>query len=236
MTKLRPFLRYYGGKWRAAPRYPAPEFDTIVEPFAGAAGYSTRNPAKDVILIDSYEVIAGIWSWLIDVSESEFMALPTRFDDGQTVDDFGLCQEAAWFLGYWVNNGVAVPCKRPSSWMRKHPDVMWGEKIRSDLAGQLQYIRHWHVIHGDYARSAPDIEATWFVDPPYSNKAGTLYKHSSKALCFKEMACWVESLRGQVIVCENLGADWLPFQPLMENRSTHGAMKTEVIWTNMGAA
>jgi hypothetical protein len=32
---LRPFWRYYGGKWRAAPRYPAPRYDTIIEPFAG---------------------------------------------------------------------------------------------------------------------------------------------------------------------------------------------------------
>lgn len=32
---LKPFWRYYGGKWRAAPSYPAPLHNTIVEPFAG---------------------------------------------------------------------------------------------------------------------------------------------------------------------------------------------------------
>ena len=42
VTRLRPFFCYYGGKWRAAPKYPPPEHDTIVEPFAGAAGYATR--------------------------------------------------------------------------------------------------------------------------------------------------------------------------------------------------
>jgi hypothetical protein len=36
-VSLRPFWRYYGGKWRAAPRYPRPTHDTIIEPFAGAA-------------------------------------------------------------------------------------------------------------------------------------------------------------------------------------------------------
>jgi len=41
---LRPFWRYYGGKWRAAPRYPAPRHDLIIEPFAGAAGYAMRYP------------------------------------------------------------------------------------------------------------------------------------------------------------------------------------------------
>jgi len=33
---LKPFWQYYGGKWRAAPHYPKPRHDTIVEPFAGA--------------------------------------------------------------------------------------------------------------------------------------------------------------------------------------------------------
>jgi hypothetical protein len=38
MSNLKPFIRLYGGKYRAAPRYPKPLHDT---PFAGAAGYST---------------------------------------------------------------------------------------------------------------------------------------------------------------------------------------------------
>ena len=55
---LRPFIRYYGGKWRAAPLYPAPMHSTIIEPFAGAAGYSMRYPDRDVILVERYPVIA----------------------------------------------------------------------------------------------------------------------------------------------------------------------------------
>lgn len=43
---LKPFFTFYGGKWRAAPHYAPPEFATIVEPFAGAAGYSVRHHTK----------------------------------------------------------------------------------------------------------------------------------------------------------------------------------------------
>ena len=39
---LLPFWAYYGGKWRSAPRYPAPVHGRIIEPFAGAAGYAMR--------------------------------------------------------------------------------------------------------------------------------------------------------------------------------------------------
>lgn len=35
---LRPFWRYYGGKFRAAPRYPKPTRSKLIEPFARSAG------------------------------------------------------------------------------------------------------------------------------------------------------------------------------------------------------
>lgn len=61
MTGLRTFFNFYGGKWKAAPTYPAPKHDTIIEPFAGGAGYSLRHHERQVVLIDRDPVIAGIW-------------------------------------------------------------------------------------------------------------------------------------------------------------------------------
>ena len=43
---MKPFFRYYGGKWRDCAKYPPPQFDTIVEPFAGSAGYSVRHHTR----------------------------------------------------------------------------------------------------------------------------------------------------------------------------------------------
>src|SRR5688500_5758691 len=37
---MRPFLSFYGAKWRSAPWYGPPTHDVVVEPFAGSAGYS----------------------------------------------------------------------------------------------------------------------------------------------------------------------------------------------------
>jgi hypothetical protein len=78
--------------------------------------------------------------------------------------------------------------------------------------------------------------ATYFVDPPYQ-KQGVYYRtgHNSKTLDFQKLAGWVKSLpnTAQVIVCEQEGADWLPFTPLptpiRAGRKTHSR---EVIWTN----
>lgn len=48
----RTLMSYYGGKGKRIGVYPPPEYDTIVEPFAGAAAYSLRYHEKKVLIID----------------------------------------------------------------------------------------------------------------------------------------------------------------------------------------
>ena len=126
MRGLQPFWRYYGGKNRAAKLYPAPEHDIIIEPFAGAAGYSCRYHWKQVILVDRSPIIAGIWRYLIKASAAEVLAIPD-IPDGGTVDDLPawVPQEARWLAGFWCNNGTVNPCKRPSKWVRENMVGGW---------------------------------------------------------------------------------------------------------------
>lgn len=86
------------------------------------------------------------------------------------------------------------------------------------------------MICGDYT-DAPDVAATWFIDPPYQI-AGREYRHDSRAIDYTALGAWCHARRGQVIACENVGADWLPFVPL---RPTHGRhhipnQTIEAIW------
>jgi len=235
MTKtLRPFFTYFGGKWRAAPHYPYPCYNSIIEPFAGAAGYALRYPWHQVTLIDRNEKVAAVWSYLVRVSVAEVLALPLTFD---SVDDLtGVPQEARWLIGFWLNHGAAAPCKTPSKWMRAgtHATSFWGEAIRARIASQVDAIRHWRIVHGSY-EAAPDDTATWFVDPPYE-KAGHNYYHSMKGNDYVRLAAWCRSRQGQVLVCEAAGATWLPFQPfrlIKANSSRQGGKQSrEVIWTH----
>ena len=58
--QLRPFFGYYGGKWRdALKHYPEPDHETIVEPFAGSAGFSLRYAHRKIILCE----IDPEWTW-----------------------------------------------------------------------------------------------------------------------------------------------------------------------------
>lgn len=232
---LRPFWRYYGGKWRAAPMYPRPMLKTIIEPFAGAAGYAMRYPDRKVILVEKYGVIAEMWRYLIGVSETEVLSLPIV----ETLADLPAClpEGARHLIGFCLAYADQRPRPRLSNMIRRafaegRLGAGWGEQHRALIARQVQHIRHWQVIEGDYT-DAPDIEATWFVDPPYNNGAGAKYKHNSTHLDYEALGRWAQGLRGQVTVCENEGADWLPFEPFATfPAGANGRQSREVIWTN----
>lgn len=228
--RLKPFFCYYGGKWRVARRYPAPAHDLIIEPFAGAAGYALRYPEHQVVLMDRDPVIAQLWRYLIHAPEKEIRALPLEVEDTATLD---VCEGAKHLIGFWLNKG-RQPCRTPGAWMRKgeHATSFWGPEIRERIASQVGAIRHWKILNGSF-EELPDFEATWFVDPPY-HASGRLYRYAE--IDYAELGAWCRSRKGQVMVCEQEGAKWLPFRPFgvfKALESMHGKnISTEVIWEN----
>lgn len=232
LPQMRPFFGYYGGKWRdALKNYPEPEFDTIVEPFAGSAGYSLRYASRNVILCDRDPVLVAVWRYLIGVEAKEILSIPDLPRDG-SVEDLKISQEAKWLVGFWLNRGTASPRKSPSKWMRDgiRPGSFWGERVRQTIASQVGLIRHWKVHHGNYEDCPAPRTATWFVDPPYE-LAGQHYRFGSDELDYKSLADWCRSRSGQVIVCENQGAKWLPFRKLADVKTTRADRRSiEVVW------
>lgn len=217
-----PFIRYYGGKYSTAHHYPRPLHSTIIEPFAGAAGYALHYPMYDVILIEKYEKLAAIWRYLIKVSEDELIAIPSV----NSVLDLppNLPTAAHDLVGFWMAEGTASPrLNMPKDWKWASDSRGWSDFNKQRLAAGLKHIRHWQIIEGEYT-DAPNIEATWFVDPPYNNLAGKTYKHSK--LDYSKLAKWCNSRKGQTIVCENVGADWLPFSIFNpRHKGSHGKNK-----------
>lgn len=232
---LRPFFSFFGGKWRSAPHYPKPIYDTIIEPFAGSAGYSVRYADRKVLLIERDPRIGLVWCYLTSVKPSEVLALPD-IKPGQSVDDLHVNEEARLLIGWWLNAGNTHPCKSPSSWMRHSKEnggaLHWGPRVRARLASQVERIQHWRVVVGTDYTVAPDIKATWFIDPPYANAAGARYRYHD--VNYRQLARWCRSRKGQVIVCENEGATWLPFEPFKVAKGMGGkgrsGVSREVIW------
>jgi DNA modification methylase/16S rRNA G966 N2-methylase RsmD len=230
MTELKPFLSWYGSKWKAAGRYPAPTHDTIVEPFAGGAGYALRHSEKRVILIERDPRVAAIWRYLIAASPADILALPLLGLE-QTIDELPECHPAGLeLIRAWLQGASRNGKNRFSSMAKKafaanpNTPAFWGAACRARIASQVEQIKHWTLIEGDYS-SAPDVEATWFVDPPYNNAAGRVYRFHE--LDYARLGEWCRSRSGQVVVCENEGADWLPFAPLYETKQAWNTDETK---------
>lgn len=228
--RIPPFWSYYGGKHLHAGRYPEPLAGLpIVEPFAGSAGYACRHGrGRDVILVDADPIISAIWRWLISATPDDVLSIGD-IPEGGSVDDLQAPQEARWLAGFWCNAGAATPRKRPSKWTTEGRAHAWGSQVRSRIADNLSGIRLWSVIPGDY-RSAPDIRATWFVDPPYQGAAGSHYAKGSDGLAYPELALWCRSRTGLTMVCESNRADWLPWQFIKGLRSTVPGAAPDVMW------
>jgi hypothetical protein len=231
---LRPFWRYYGAKWRAVSRgkYPQPIHGTIVEPFAGAAGYALHWPERNVVLVEKYPVVAEIWRWLIGASVNEVESIPLV----DCVDDLPstVAQGARHLVGFAMNAATATPRRsisRSALCLRAKGRTMygWSAALRARVARQVAAIRHWKVIEGDYT-AAPAITATWFVDPPYQG-AGKHYPCGPAAINYTALATWCHKLSGQPIVCEQAGANWMPFRSIGASRSGPRTITSaEAVW------
>lgn len=231
-AELRPFFSFYGAKWRLASRYPQPKHDTIVEPFAGSAGYSVRHHTRKVILCDIDPVICAVWDYLIRVTPIEVLALPD-VEAGCVIDDLKIPQEAKWLIGLCTGFASKRPRKTVHTPSERRPGqgktLLW-PAFKRRIAQQVDAIRHWEIHNVHYADAPAPKQATWFIDPPYQ-VPGTYYRFGSRHIDYEDLGDWCRTRRGQVIVCEYEGASWLPFQPFHTALSSRvGHKYKEVVW------
>ena len=164
-------------------------------------------------------MIVRLWKWLQKCSRNDILKLPV-LDPGQSVDDFTFdCDEAKWLVGFNINVASSSPKKSCMTWMDKDKQKAHLQQVADDL----YKIRHWDIRLGDY-QDVENIEATWFVDPPYQ-VGGEYYRHSSKGIDYNKLGDWCKTRKGQVIVCGNYGDKWLDFEPLVK---LSGAVKDSV--------
>jgi len=239
MKALRPFWRHYGGKWKSALRYPAPKCSTIIEPFAGGAGYSLRYHERNVVLVEKHPQIAELWRWLIGSSPADVLALPDRIDHMDEVPSDVPEGGRLLISASLVNATEKTFSRKASSFTSKYRALGspsgWGIASRARVASQVDAIKHWRIIEGDYS-SAPDVTATWFIDPPYQIK-GSHYGRgvgklaNARSIDFDALGAWCMSRRGQSIVCENEGATWLPFVRAFVAGSANARTHVEAVWS-----
>ena len=200
---------YYGSKSKIVKYYPEPKYDTIIEPFAGSARYSLLYCEHSVILNDIYQTIYQIWDYLINkATKEDIQSIPEITRDIST-KNLNISDDIRTLMGFMVGEGRYTPGYKYSPWSFRDKEIT---RCKNRILKDLDCIKHWQVFCKDYT-DLENIEATWFIDPPYQH--GGKYYAKNK-INYNELADWCLSRRGQVIVCENMKADWLPFEPLKE--------------------
>lgn len=214
---------YYGSKSKIVDYYPPPKFDKIIEPFAGSARYSLKYWQKDILLVDKYSVIVDVWNFLINATSKDISGLP-KLKIGESIDSYNLSEIERKFMGFMVQDGTTGMRRTASMFAVNRMDEKFNYIINN-----LHKIRHWKVIEESYEK-IDNENVTWFIDPPYQF-GGHEYKCSNKSIDFVKLSEWCKTRNGQIIVCENTKADWLPFKPMIDMQ---GAMfkTTEAIWSN----
>jgi site-specific DNA-adenine methylase len=217
---------YYGRKEKIYKYYSKPVHDTIIEPFAGSAVYSLKNYKKNVIILDKDERIINIWNYLKGATSEDILSLPLVIS-GQSLNDKqfdNLSNVQKDLISFFTNPSSAQPKRSVGKFN------IWHEKNRIRLSEDVNKIKHWEIILGDY-QDIPNQTATWFIDPPYQGNGGQYYKHGNKNMDYDKLSEWVRSREGQVIVCENIQANWLPFRPLKQLQGQRHKI-VEVVWEN----
>lgn len=200
---------YYGSKSKLVHLYPEPQYDRIIEPFAGTARYALRYWDRDITIIDKDRDIIAIWKWLQQCSPEDILKLPV-LNVGERLDNFVFdCVEAKLLMGFLITTGASRPCKTATFRATAHRPNLIPYSLNR-IANSLHKIKHWNIVYGDYFNIA-NVEATWFIDAPYE-VGGAYYRHSQ--IDYDYLRSWVNCRRGQTIVCENTNAKWITVQPL----------------------
>ena len=244
--RIKAPFSYYGGKSKIIDSYPAPKHNLIIEPFAGSAAYCWRHrDGHSVHVNDLDPTTYAIWNFLTNAAAIGIVRkyVPDVVEAGMKCSDMvpNACQVGG-AVPLWRDGLLALMRSEANQGTQGargvHDQITkmgakcW--KIRRKMEVVIPAVRDWKVTNLDY-KDLPDVEATWFIDPPYSNAAGRRYRAHN--IDYAELGDFCRSRRGQVIVTENVGATWLPFQPIEHRRVSirsryQRANVQEAMWTN----
>lgn len=223
---------YFGAKHRFARYYPPPRYQRIVEPFAGAAGYSVywATPEHKVTLIDSDPLVVSMWKQLQQANVKEVLDEA----EAQLTED-RITSPFIYSIGGGLTRVKPGGAAKASTMMVS----MW-PGIRRRIEATLPMIREWNIYLMDYREAVYAPQSTFFVDAPYQpTTSGTAaHRYGEKHIDYGQLADWVlkRADHSQMIVCEQGEADWLPFTVLGEHRTrmrkADPQKRTEVYWTN----
>jgi hypothetical protein len=219
MSKISPLFKWFGSKWSSAKKYPCPDHPTIIEPFAGSAGYSLNYAERNIVLWEDDQNLFQLWNWLINqATTDDILKIPVNLPVGTNILKLQLSKGQALLLKHWQRTNNVGDCWTISSW--GNLPGQWTRNTRARVADEVHAIKHWKL---DRPIHYIDKAVTWFIDPPYLYN----YQYSNDLDDFNHQALdsLVQTIAKEslVIVCEARRKsdgkipDYLPFQSSHES-------------------
>lgn len=203
----------------------------MVEPFAGSAGYSVYHLVKKnidgAILVEKDPRVVELWHRLLSMTPAQVLALQPPAPGEYTKDFLWMTLAASNALAKIPGYGFSVRAAATAQTM-----LVRIAKLLPHVQGKVI------LIEGSYER-APNIPATWFIDPPYQSTGlhplsrgnGYAAGCDTDAIDYRHLARFCQTRHGTTIVCEYEGADWLPFHRLHNGYNSIGEKKIfEAVW------
>ena len=211
-----PLFKWFGSKWLSSKILPIPKYDSIIEPFAGGAGYSLRHFAKDVTIYEKNVHIYELWEYLISAATySDIREIPLNIPVGTDIRTIGLNKGQELLLKNWQRTNNVGECWTISPW--GNMPGQWTESTRARISEEHSCIAHWDLGGKNGFHSFVEVvnnEVTWFIDPPYKYN----YLYGDKAFDYQLMVNGIDGVAGEIIVCEaicpktNQMPNYLPFK------------------------
>ena len=222
---------YFGSKSKIIKTYPTPKFDTIIEPFAGSAQYACLYGLdKPVWINDKYTVIYNIWKWLQNATIKDIDNLPELKLCERVSDITYLSQVEKDLLGFSIGISSNAP-RDKCTWMAANNNsVLQFKKRVKRIIGKID---HWLITNLDYTECIiPEYNCTYFLDPPYQYRNSD-YVISNNTNFYIELAAHITNLKGHILTCESIKANWLHDFKLHEIMYTTSGCHCEMLSNRM---
>jgi hypothetical protein len=214
-VSFRAAFSFYGGKSKILAFYP--------------------GAGRSVWINDADPGVFGMWLFIRDNYQQWRHAIADRVDVGARVSDLLPADAPAGLVS--ILQAEANQGTQGARGVHDQVTSMGAKcwpRIKAKLDWAHQQTQGWIITNLPYSEVKPDpATATWFIDPPYDNEAGRRYRQ--QVVDYGALRDWCLSRSGQVVVCENVGATWLPFEPVVERRGIRSRYQKsnakEAIWT-----
>ena len=131
-----PLFKWFGSKWLSARLLPPPTYPTIVEPFAGSAGYSLRHCERDVTICERDPHLLALWRWLVHkATEEAIREIPLGVPEGTDIRTLGLSHGQQLLLKTWQRTNNVGDCWTISPWGNK--PGQWTSNTRARVASEF---------------------------------------------------------------------------------------------------